>query len=100
MHLGVHAAALDVDGAVDSPRVREAMPDVDPSHFGPPSAICDEIVHLINQPKSAWTFQADLRSFVQWRPRAAAKKQGPPTKQQGSAPAPESGACGSPSFGS
>jgi NAD(P)-dependent dehydrogenase (short-subunit alcohol dehydrogenase family) len=79
MHLGVHAAALDVDGAVDSPRVRESMPDVDPSHFVPPSAICDEIVHLINQPKSAWTFQADLRSFVQWRPRVAAKKQGPPT---------------------
>jgi hypothetical protein len=79
MHLGVHAAALDVDGAVDSPRVREAMPDVDPSHFVPPSAICDEIVHLINQPKSAWTFQADLRSFVQWRPRVAPKKQGPAT---------------------
>ncbi len=74
MHMGVHAAALDVDGAVDSPRVRESMPDTDPSHFVPPEAICDEIVHLINQPKSAWTFQVDLRSFVQWRPRAAAKK--------------------------
>ncbi|HWJ40984.1 MAG TPA: hypothetical protein VNT29_07610, partial [Candidatus Limnocylindrales bacterium] len=74
MHLGVHAAALDVDGAVDSARVREAMPDVDPSHFVPPSAICDEIVHLINQSKSAWTFQADLRAFVQWRPRVAPKK--------------------------
>ncbi len=74
MHLGVHAAALDVDGAVDSPRVREAMPDADPSHFVPPESICGEIVHLINQPKSAWTFQVDLRSFVQWRPRVAAKK--------------------------
>jgi NAD(P)-dependent dehydrogenase (short-subunit alcohol dehydrogenase family) len=74
MHRGVHAAALDVDGAVDSPRVREAMPDTDPSHFVPPEAICDEIVHLINQRKSAWTFQVDLRSFVQWRPRVAAKK--------------------------
>ena len=74
MHLGIHAAALDVDGAVDSARVREQMPEVDPSHFVPPSAICDEIVHLINQPKGAWTFQADLRAFVQWRPRVAAKK--------------------------
>jgi len=74
MHLGVHAASLDVDGAVDSPRVREAMPNTDPSHFVPPEAICNEIVHLINQPKSSWTFQVDLRSFVQWRPRVVPKK--------------------------
>jgi NAD(P)-dependent dehydrogenase (short-subunit alcohol dehydrogenase family) len=74
MHLGIHACALDVDGAVDSPRVREAAPDIDPSHYVPPSAICDEIVHLVNQSKSAWTFQVDMRSFVQWRPRVAAKK--------------------------
>ena len=74
MHLGVHAASLDVDGAVDSPRVREAMPNTDPSHFVAPEAVCNEIVHLINQPKSSWTFQVDLRSFVQWRPRVAPKK--------------------------
>jgi NAD(P)-dependent dehydrogenase (short-subunit alcohol dehydrogenase family) len=74
MHLGVHAASLDVDGAVDSPRVREAMPNTDPSHFVAPEAICNEIVHLINQPKSSWTFLVDLRSFVQWRPRVAPKK--------------------------
>jgi NAD(P)-dependent dehydrogenase (short-subunit alcohol dehydrogenase family) len=74
MHLGVHAASLDVDGAVDSPRVREAMPNLDPSHFVAPEAICNEIVHLINQPKSSWTFQVDLRSFVQWRPRVTPKK--------------------------
>jgi hypothetical protein len=74
MHLGIHAATLDVDGAVDSPRVREAAPDADPSHFVPPSAICNEIVHLINQPRGAWTFSIDVRSFVQWRPRVAAKK--------------------------
>jgi len=74
MHLGVHAASLDVDGAVDSPRVREAMPNTDPSHFVAPEAVCNEIVHLINQPKSSWTSQVDLRSFVQWRPRVAPKK--------------------------
>jgi len=74
MHRGIHAAALDVDGAVDSARVREAMPGTDPSHFVAPERICAEIVHLINQPKSSWTFQVDLRSYAQWRPRAAAKK--------------------------
>jgi NAD(P)-dependent dehydrogenase (short-subunit alcohol dehydrogenase family) len=74
MHRGVHAATLDVDGAVDSPRVRESMPDTEPSHFVSPESICGEIVHLINQPKSSWTFAVDLRSFAQWRPRVAAKK--------------------------
>ena len=38
MHRGIHAAALDVDGAVDSARVREAMPETDPSHFVSPGA--------------------------------------------------------------
>ena len=70
---GVHPGAIDdrprrgltlSKRAVDSDRVRESMPDVDPSHFVPPSAICDEIVHLINQSKSAWTFQVDMRSFA------------------------------------
>lgn len=74
MHLGIHAAALDVDGAVDSQRVRESMPGEDPSHFVSPARICEEIVHLINQPRDGWTFSVDLRSFVQWRPRVAAKK--------------------------
>jgi NAD(P)-dependent dehydrogenase (short-subunit alcohol dehydrogenase family) len=73
-HLGVHTAALDVDGAVDSERVRESMPDVDPSWFVSPKRICDEIIHLIHQPKDSWTFQLDLRSYSQWRPRVAPKK--------------------------
>ncbi len=72
-HLGIHSAALDVDGAVDSPRVRESMPDVDPSHFVPPDQIADEIVRLINQPRGAWSYTVDLRSYAQWRPRVAKK---------------------------
>jgi NAD(P)-dependent dehydrogenase (short-subunit alcohol dehydrogenase family) len=74
MHRGVHVATLDVDGAVDSPRVREAAPNTDPSHFVSPARICAEIVHLVNQPRDSWSFAVDLRSFAQWRPRATAKK--------------------------
>ncbi len=74
MHRGVHAIALDVDGAVGLPRVTEAAHDEDPDHFVSTDAICGEIVHLINQPRNAWTFAVDLRSFWQWRPRVAAKK--------------------------
>jgi len=74
MHRGVHAVALDVDGAVGLPRVTDAAHDEDPDHFVSTDAICGEIVHVINQPRNAWTFAVDLRSFYQWRPRVAAKK--------------------------
>jgi NAD(P)-dependent dehydrogenase (short-subunit alcohol dehydrogenase family) len=74
MHRGVHAAALDVDGAVDSPRVREAAAGADPDAFVSPEIIAEEIVRLINQPRNAWSFAVDLRSYLQWRPRTAARR--------------------------
>jgi NAD(P)-dependent dehydrogenase (short-subunit alcohol dehydrogenase family) len=74
MHRGMHAAALDVDGAVALERVTEASADADPDHFVATESICNELVHLINQPRNAWTFAVDLRSYWQWRPRVAAKK--------------------------
>jgi hypothetical protein len=74
MHRGVHCAALDVDGAVGLERVTDAAGDADPDHFVFTESICNELVHLINQPRNAWTFAVDLRSYWQWRPRVAAKK--------------------------
>jgi NAD(P)-dependent dehydrogenase (short-subunit alcohol dehydrogenase family) len=74
MHRGVHAVALDVDGAVGLPRVTDAAQGEEPDHFVSTDAICSEIIHVINQPRNAWTFAVDLRSFYQWRPRVAAKK--------------------------
>jgi NAD(P)-dependent dehydrogenase (short-subunit alcohol dehydrogenase family) len=74
MHRGVHSIALDVDGAVGLPRITEGAPEEDPDHFVATESICNEIVHLINQPRNAWTFSVDLRSYWQWRPRVAAKK--------------------------
>lgn len=73
MHLGVHVATLDVDGAVDSARIREAMPNTPAENFVSPLRIAEEIFRLINQPRNAWSFTADLRAFSQWRPRAARK---------------------------
>jgi len=40
-------------------------------------AICNELVHVINQPRNAWTFSLDLRSYWQWRPRVAAARKKP-----------------------
>src|SRR5713101_1728545 len=77
MHLGVHSVALDVDGAVGLPRVTEAAQDADPDHFVSTEAICNELVHVINQPRNAWTFSLDLRSYWQWRPRVSAARKKP-----------------------
>jgi NAD(P)-dependent dehydrogenase (short-subunit alcohol dehydrogenase family) len=74
MHRGVHSVALDVDGAVGLPRITEGAPEEDPDHFVSTQSICNEIVHLVNQPRDAWTFAVDLRSYWQWRPRVAARK--------------------------
>jgi len=74
MHRGIHAVALDVDGAVGLPRITEGAPEEDPDHFVSTEAICSEIVHLIDQPRNAWTFGVDLRSYWQWRPRVAAAR--------------------------
>ncbi|HKV53067.1 MAG TPA: SDR family NAD(P)-dependent oxidoreductase [Candidatus Binataceae bacterium] len=74
MHRGVHSVALDVDGAVGLPRITEGAPEEDPDHFVSTEAICNELIHIVNQPRDAWTFSVDLRSYWQWRPRVAAKK--------------------------
>jgi NAD(P)-dependent dehydrogenase (short-subunit alcohol dehydrogenase family) len=74
MHRGVHAVAMDVDGAVGLERVTDAAGDANPDHFVSTDSICNELIHLINQPRNAWTFSVDLRSYWQWRPRVAAKK--------------------------
>src|SRR5260221_13830763 len=50
MHRGVHAIALDVDGAVGLPRVTDAAQGEEPDHFVSTDAICNEIIHVINQP--------------------------------------------------
>ena len=74
MHRGVHAVTLDVDGAVGLQRITDAAHDEEADHFVSTEAICNELVHVIQQPRNAWTFALDLRSYWQWRPRVAAKK--------------------------
>jgi hypothetical protein len=66
MQRGVHAAALDVDGAVGLPRITEGVPEEDPDHFVSTEAICDELVHLVNQLRDAWTFTVDLSPSGRW----------------------------------
>jgi len=62
---GVHVGLVIVDGVVDLPRTRAWMPDKPDEFFLSPADIARTVVHLVEQPKSAWTFELDLRPHIE-----------------------------------
>lgn len=64
---GIHVAHVIIDGIIDVPRVHESMPDLAKAKgehgLVDPRAIADQYYALHEQPKSAWTFEMDLRPF-------------------------------------
>lgn len=62
---GVHVALIIVDGMVDLPKTRERMPDRDPATFLSPDGYAHAVSFLVSQPRSAWTFELDLRPHLE-----------------------------------
>jgi NAD(P)-dependent dehydrogenase (short-subunit alcohol dehydrogenase family) len=60
---GIHVAYLLIDAVIDMPRMRERLRDAPDEFFIKPSAIADELLHLYNQDRSAWSFLTELRPF-------------------------------------
>jgi len=60
---GVHVSLVIVDGVVDLPRTRAAMADKPEAFFVKPADIAGVVSHLMQQPRSAWTFEMDVRPF-------------------------------------
>jgi NAD(P)-dependent dehydrogenase (short-subunit alcohol dehydrogenase family) len=60
---GVHVAHVVIDAVVDSPRTRQMMPDKDDDFFARSEDIAESVFFLTRQPRSAWTFELDLRPF-------------------------------------
>lgn len=60
---GVHVAYVNVDGAIDMPFVRTALPHLKDEDVLKPSAIADAFWFLAHQDRSAWTFEMDVRPF-------------------------------------
>lgn len=60
---GIHVALLIVDGMIDLPRTRQMVPDKDDSFFLRPADIAETVWNLTQQPKSAWSFEVDVRPF-------------------------------------
>jgi NAD(P)-dependent dehydrogenase (short-subunit alcohol dehydrogenase family) len=62
---GIHVSLIIVDGAVDLPRTRQAMPEKADSYFVKPSAVADLAFQLTCQDRSAWSFEVEARPFAE-----------------------------------
>src|SRR4029077_15802389 len=60
---GIHIAQVAIDGGIRSER-RPESPDR-PDSLLAPDAIAAAYVHLLRQPRSAWTWEMELRPWVE-----------------------------------
>ena len=61
--MGIHVAHFVIDGAIRSPGRSEA-PDK-PDSMLDPDAIAQTYLQVLNQPRSAWTWEIELRPWVE-----------------------------------
>jgi NAD(P)-dependent dehydrogenase (short-subunit alcohol dehydrogenase family) len=63
---GIHIAHFVIDGGVRSgERGRIEGPDATPDSYLDPDAIAQSYMHVVNQPRSAWTWEVELRPWVE-----------------------------------
>jgi NAD(P)-dependent dehydrogenase (short-subunit alcohol dehydrogenase family) len=66
---GIHVAHVVVDGAIDTPFIRESFPEryalKDQAGILDPEAIAENYWQLHRQPRSAWTHELDLRPWME-----------------------------------
>ncbi|MEB2310878.1 MAG: SDR family NAD(P)-dependent oxidoreductase [Sorangiineae bacterium] len=60
---GIHVALIIVDGMVDLPRTRDRMKDAPDSFFIRPDDVAELAFRLVEQPRSAWSFEVEARPF-------------------------------------
>jgi len=60
---GIHVAHVVVDGGIKSAR-RPAPPD-QPDSLLDPDAIAQNYLHLLRQPRSAWSWEIELRPWTE-----------------------------------
>ncbi|OGA17638.1 MAG: hypothetical protein A3I63_03795 [Betaproteobacteria bacterium RIFCSPLOWO2_02_FULL_66_14] len=67
--LGIHVAHVVIDGAIDTPFIRETFPEryalKDRDGILDPEAIAENYWQLHRQPRSAWTHELDLRPWIE-----------------------------------
>lgn len=60
---GIHVCLIVVDGIVDLPRTRAALPDRPDEFFIQPAAVAEIAYQLTVQDRSAWSFEVEARPF-------------------------------------
>lgn len=61
---GVHVAYFNIDAVIDVPWTRDRFhPDKPEDFFIKPADIADEVFHVSHQPRSAWSFDVEIRPF-------------------------------------
>jgi len=59
----IHVSYVIVDGVIGLETTKKNMPDKPDDYFMDPEDIAESVYFLTQQPKSAWTFELDLRPF-------------------------------------
>jgi NADP-dependent 3-hydroxy acid dehydrogenase YdfG len=60
---GVHCAYLMIDAVIDVEWTRQMKPDAPDSFFIQPADIAEEVWRIAHQPRSAWSFNVEVRPF-------------------------------------
>jgi NAD(P)-dependent dehydrogenase (short-subunit alcohol dehydrogenase family) len=60
---GIHVGLLIVDGVVDLPGTRQAMPDKDDDFFVDPAGVAETAWFMAHQDRRAWSFEVEARPF-------------------------------------
>jgi NAD(P)-dependent dehydrogenase (short-subunit alcohol dehydrogenase family) len=62
---GIHVSHVIIDGQINTPSIREMMPDREEHTMLSPDAIAETYWQLHAQDRTAWTLEADLRPSVE-----------------------------------
>ena len=60
---GIHVGHVVIDGGIRSER--RPVPSDKPDSLLDPTAIAESYVHLLRQPRSAWSWEVELRPWVE-----------------------------------
>jgi len=60
---GIHAVHVVLDGLIDNKRTRQLNPKVSDDRYMQMRAISSTLINLLEQDKSAWTLELDMRPF-------------------------------------
>ena len=62
---GIHVSHVIIDGQINTPSIREMMPDREEHTLLSPDSIAETYWQLHTQDRTAWTLEADLRPSVE-----------------------------------